>query len=82
MATKKKAKAKTKVVKNEVSEEKAAFLALPIKVKAKENPKRPGTESHTRFKLYGRCKTVGSFLKAGGTRRDLAWDFDKGFIHY
>lgn len=88
MATKtskknKKGKSKTAASKNgAVSEEKAKFLAYPIKLLVKENPKRPGTESHKRFKFYSKCKTVGAFLKAGGTRRDLDWDYEKGFIKY
>jgi hypothetical protein len=40
------------------------------------NPKREGTSAHARFSLYKAGMTVGEYLKAGGTRSDLAWDTD------
>lgn len=51
-----------------------------IKVLAKENPKREGSDGYKRFELYRKNKTVGAFLKAGGTAADLRWDVEKGFI--
>jgi hypothetical protein len=50
------------------------------------NPKKVGSQTHGRFKLYGSkpgdTTTVGAFLKAGGHRIDLPWDSNpkRGFI--
>lgn len=51
-----------------------------IKVLAKENPKRAGSASFKRFALYAKNKTVGAFLKAGGTRADLRYDTEHKHI--
>ena len=51
-----------------------------ITVLVKENPKREGSNGHKTFSLYKKHNTVGSFLKAGGTRADLRWDTAKEFI--
>jgi len=83
-----KAKAKSvkkvvkKVAEKPVNKAKEAFLAKKITVKAKENPKRKGSASYDRFKLYDKSETVGDFLKKGGTRKDLDWDSEKGFIKF
>lgn len=53
-----------------------------------ENPKREGTQSHARFALYKKAKTVGDYLdacvKAGHPRKkarlDIRHDLDKGYI--
>ena len=58
-----------------------AFSAeMAIVVLAKQNPKRPGSVAHDHFELYKSKKTVGAFLKAGGTRADLRWDAAQKFI--
>ena len=44
------------------------------------NPKRPWGAAHRRFDLYWTGMTVGEFLAAGGTRGDLWYDHDHGFI--
>lgn len=44
------------------------------------NPKRPGSDTHTRFALYQTGATVKEFLDAGGRRVDLRWDVDHKFI--
>lgn len=44
------------------------------------NPKREGSAAHARFALYKEGMTVGEFLKAGGTRADLAWDSKREHI--
>lgn len=51
-----------------------------IKLLVKENPKREGSSSYKRFALYSKSATVADFLKAGGTRADLAWDKSRKFI--
>jgi hypothetical protein len=51
-----------------------------IRVLATTNPKKPGSESHTRFALYRDGQTVSEFLAAGGRKADLSWDLEKGFI--
>lgn len=83
--TKKKAKA---VVKKPLESKslqsagrKSAFAEdSKIIVLAKENPKREGSVAHKKFKLYAKSKTVGDFIKAGGTTNDLHWDAEHGFI--
>jgi lipoprotein-anchoring transpeptidase ErfK/SrfK len=47
---------------------------------AAENPKREGTDTHERFKLYSKGKTVSQLLGAGVRREDLIWDVKKGFV--
>jgi len=47
---------------------------MKIKVLADRNPKREGAPSVSVSELYGKNKTVESFLAAGGSSRDLAYD--------
>ena len=47
---------------------------ITILTEDKKNPKREGTAAHARFALYRDGMTVAEFIKAGGTRADLAWD--------
>jgi hypothetical protein len=49
-------------------------------VKVQPNPKRPGSEAHTRYQFYRVGQTVDEFLAAGGRRADIGWDSHKGFI--
>lgn len=49
-----------------------------IYVLADKNPKRPGTATFERFKLYRTGMTVGEFIKAGGLNVDLIWDAAEG----
>ncbi len=51
-----------------------------IMLLAKKNPKRPGSKSHKRFDLYRDGMSVQEFLRAGGTREDLRWDRERGYI--
>ena len=51
-----------------------------IKVLAKSNPKREGTAAHKVFAIYAKSKTVGDFLKHGGSRLALRYDLKQGFI--
>lgn len=51
-----------------------------IRVLATENPKRAGTKSHERWKLYRDGITIAEYLRNGGTRGDLQWDQERGFI--
>jgi hypothetical protein len=44
------------------------------------NPKRPGSASYERYEHYRNARTVREFLKAGGTKADIAHDTAKGFI--
>jgi hypothetical protein len=63
-------------------------LNSTITVVATANPKRPGTKAHSKWPLYGGCKTVAdviaAFLKAGWKKRNalsaLRWDSGHGFI--
>lgn len=54
--------------------------AEAIKLIVKDNPKRPGSASFKRFALYAKSKTVGAFLKAGGSRADLRYDTEHKYI--
>lgn len=46
----------------------------------KENPKKSGSKSAERFEHYFTSKTVGDFLKSGGTYQDIAYDIPRGRI--
>lgn len=59
----------------------ATFAAnQKIVVKADSNPKRKGTKAAKTFRLYAKAGTVAEFLELGGTRADIAWDAERGFI--
>lgn len=45
-----------------------------ISVLAEANPKREGTKSYDRFKLYRDGMTVADFIKKGGSPADVAYD--------
>lgn len=51
-----------------------------ITLLVKENPKREGTAGYKNFAKYKNGMKVADFLKAGGTRADIAWDVKKAFI--
>lgn len=51
-----------------------------IQVLVKDNPKKAGSASAKRFAIYKSGMTVAEFLKAGGTRADLAWDAKHEFV--
>lgn len=51
-----------------------------IKVLAKENPKRKGSEAYKRFAKYVTGMTVAEALKKGVTSADIAYDKKHGFI--
>lgn len=46
----------------------------------KTNPKRAGTDAHKRYEYYKTCKTVGEFVKKGGSYADLRWDAEREYI--
>ena len=56
----------------------AKSQVITVLVDAK--PKRAWGAAYQRFDLYWTGLTVGEFLAAGGTRRDLWYDQDHGFI--
>jgi hypothetical protein len=47
---------------------------------AERNPKRPGSATHERFKLYEVGITVETAIARGVTRSDVSWDARQGFI--
>jgi len=54
---------------------------LTITVVSETNPKRPNSAAFGRFATYQTGMTVGEYLaKSGGTRQDLKWDSERGFI--
>jgi hypothetical protein len=56
------------------------FEKQKIVLVQKENPKRTGTDAHKRYEFYKSCKTVGEFLKKGGTALDIRYDKKNGYI--
>lgn len=54
--------------------------SMKIKLLVKENPKRAGSASATRFDFYKTSKTVADYVAAGGAAADLRWDVEKGYI--
>ena len=46
----------------------------------KGNPKREGSKAHKRFSKYMGSKTVAEYLDREGTKADLKYDWEKGFI--
>lgn len=66
------------------TESKASSSRTPksavIRLKTDSNPKRSGSNAHTRFALYRDGMTVEEFIKAGGTMGDINFDQGKGFI--
>lgn len=46
------------------------------------NPKRPGSKTHERFKLYKNGKTVEELLADGAVYSDFKYDEDKGFVKF
>lgn len=55
-------------------------LDAKIKVLAKTNPKREGTNAFEKFERYSRVKTVGEFLADGGASHTLHYDIAHNFI--
>jgi hypothetical protein len=46
----------------------------------KPNPKKVGSNAHTKYALYAEGMSVADFIKAGGTMGDVKWDSERGFI--
>lgn len=46
----------------------------------KTNPKREGSKAHARFDKYMKAKTVKEYFELSGTKADLKYDVEKGFI--
>ena len=44
------------------------------------NPKKKGASSYKRFQKYRGAKTIGAFMKAGGTSKDLMEDISRGYV--
>jgi lysophospholipase L1-like esterase len=44
------------------------------------NPKKKGASSYKRFQKYRGAKTIGAFMKAGGTSKDLLEDISHGYV--
>ncbi len=51
-----------------------------IVVVATKNPKRPGSDSATRFDRYRTGMTVQDYLDRGGRMADIPWDVSRGYI--
>lgn len=77
-----KEKRSARVVKQKETTERSTPLEEKTKLKwsVKENPKRKGSLSYARFAKYSKAKTVGELLKAGGSRKDLAYDLAHNFV--
>jgi hypothetical protein len=44
------------------------------------NPKRAGFKAHARFEQYFGAETVDDYLKRGGTKGDLRYDWENKFL--
>jgi hypothetical protein len=51
-----------------------------IKIVPGKEPKKPGTKVYEQFQLYKKCKTVGAYIKAGGSRKEISFDRYHGRI--
>ena len=51
-----------------------------IRLLVETNPKKPNSKSYDRFALYQDGMTVQEFARAGGTRADVKWDAERGYI--
>lgn len=71
-------KVKREVVKVEAARKAVATDKLVWLVSA--NPKRPGAAAHARASAYWGSKTVGEYVTNGGSRADLNYDADHGFL--
>lgn len=45
-----------------------------------DNPKRG--KSKARYDFYKKAKTVGEYIKLGGVRADITWDYERQFIGF
>lgn len=45
-----------------------------------ENPKRPGTRAHAKYRAYATATTVRSALQMGADLRDLDDDYATGYL--
>lgn len=52
----------------------------PIQWEVKGNPKRSHGKSYSRFEKYFGAETVGAYLENGGTKGDLKYDWQHGFL--
>ena len=53
----------------------------PIQIQ-QDNPTRIGSEAYLRYERYKAARTVQEFLDLGGTKTDLKYDRNKGFITF
>lgn len=51
-----------------------------VEWKVKGNPKRSHGQSYKRFEAYFGATTVKEYLEAGGTKGDLRYDWQHGFL--
>lgn len=78
--TKDKKAKKTKKAKETKGRQGGISRDAVITVRAKTNPRRPGTKTHERFALYKTGMTVAAFIKKGGRMRDVRKDKANGHI--
>lgn len=44
------------------------------------NPKKQGSKSYFRYEAYKEAKTVDEYFQLGGSKADLAFDFERGYV--
>ncbi len=49
-------------------------------IKIQKNPKRLGGAPWRRYEIYQKAKTIQEAMEMGGSREDMRWDIQKGFI--
>lgn len=45
-----------------------------------KNPKKHGSKSYYRYEAYKEAKTVDEYFQLGGSKADLAFDFERGYV--
>lgn len=59
---------------------KSSDLMVKIVRSVKDNPKRPGSEAHTRYKHWAVGETVAECIRRGLTMGDAKYDTSHGFV--
>lgn len=58
----------------------AEFSDTDVIVSVAPNPKKPGSATHERYKLYQEGSTIAHVRALGITLADLRWDIARGFV--
>lgn len=56
------------------------YAGMVIKKVEKENPRKKGTSGYKSWELLRSGMTYEAYIAAGGVRRDMEWDLDRGWV--